>query len=629
MGASGAEGKGGPPPFFFKPHGVAFFQALAVPPGRCYMSRVTADAVRWNLGELYEGPDDPRLAADAQEARQRAERFAAEWRGVLGSAAPSELRRALVEYEHLLELGQRPGFYASLLAAAEGGRPEALDLEQRTTEEQADLRTLLVFVDLELTAIDDARFEALAADPALADYAHFLRALRRFKPHVLSEPEERLLTRKQVSGPSSFVQLYDELAGSLRFRVRIDGNDRILTDGEVMGLLHNPDRDLRTRALRSLLDEYAAQALPLAAVTNALVLDHRIDCELRGYRDVAAPTHLANELEPETVEVMMDVVERHYPTIRRFLALKAKLLKLPRLASADVYAPIDDADDSMPFPKARTVILDAFGRFSGAFADLAQAFFDGQWIDAEIRPGKRLGAFCAAWTPRHHPYVLASYTGTSRDVATLAHELGHGIHYTLARRQTLLNYDPPLVLAETASVFAEMLVTDHLLRLAPDSVRRRRILVATLDEMYGTVFRQHALTRFELALHAARREKRLSADEIGALWWDAQRRLHDDTVEMDPAYRHGWSYIPHFVHSRFYCYAYAFGELLTLALFQRYLHEGAAFLPVYTEILASGGSLEPAALLRRVGFDVTSASFWEAGCGAIGAMVDELAALSV
>jgi oligoendopeptidase F len=612
---------------FFKPHASGFCQALAETSGRCYSTPVVAEPVRWNLGELYEGPDDPRLAADAREARERTERFAAEWRGVLTTASASDICRALVAYEDVLELGQRPGFYASLLAAAEGGRPEALDLEQRTTEEQADLRALLVFVELELTAIDDQRFAELIADPALAEYAHFLRALRRFKPHLLSEPEERLLTRKHVSGPSSFVQLFDELAGSLRFRVRVDGADRVLTDGEVMALLHHPDRDLRTRALRALLGEYAAQALPIAAVTNALVLDHRMDCELRGYRHVAEPTHLANELEPETVEVMMDVVERHYPVIRRFLQLKAKLLNLPRLGSADVYAPIDDADDSMPFAKARTVIVDAFGRFNGAFADLAEAFFDGRWIDAEIRPGKRLGAFCAAWTPRHHPYVLASYAGTSRDVATLAHELGHGIHYTLARRQTLLNYDPPLVLAETASVFAEMLVTDHLLRLAPDAVRRRRILVATLDEMYGTVFRQHALTRFELALHAARREKRLSADEIGTLWWESQRVLHDDAVEMDPAYRHGWSYIPHFVHSRFYCYAYAFGELLTLALFQRYLHEGAAFLPVYTEILASGGSLEPTALLRRYGIDLTSASFWEAGCGAIAAMVDELAAL--
>ncbi len=587
-----------------------------------------ATGIRWDLGELYAGPDDPRLAADAAAARGRAERFAAEWRGVLVRGPDAaDLRRCLVEYEAILELGQRPGFYASLIAAADTGDPRALDLEQRTTEQQAELRALLVFVDLELTAIDDDRFAALLADPALADYAHFLRALRRVKAHLLSESEERLLARKHVSGPAAFVQLYDELAGALRFRVEVDGATRELTDGEVMALLHSPDRDLRRRALRAFLDEYAAHALPLTAVTNALVLDHRIDCDLRRWPDVAAPTHVANEVDAATVTVMMDAVERHYPVIRRFLELKARILGLPRLESADVYAPIDDVAERIPFARGREVIVDAFGRFTGAFADLASAFFDGRWIDAEVRPGKRHGAFCAAWSPRHHPYVLASYAGTSRDVATLAHELGHGIHYTLARRQSLLNYDAPLVLAETASVFAEMLVTDHLVALAPDRATRRRLLVETLDEMYGTVFRQQALTRFELALHAARRERRLSADDIGALWWDAQARLHGDAVQMDPAYRSGWSYIPHFIHSRFYCYAYAFGELLTLALFQRYRVEGAAFLPVYTELLASGGSVEPPALLARLGFDVTSAAFWDAGCATIAAMVDELASL--
>ncbi len=591
-------------------------------------SAVAAAGVSWDLGELYAGPDDPRLVDDAREAHARAQAFAAEWRGALRAGPTAEvLSRALREYEAILELGQKPGFYASLLAAADSGDPRALDLEQRTAEQQAELRTLLVFVEIELTALDDARFAALVADAVLADYAHFLRSVRRFKPHLLNEDEERLLARKSVSGPTAFAQLFDELTGALRFRVGVDGSERVLTDGEVMALLHHPDRDLRTRALRAFLDEYERQQLPLTAVLNALVLDHRIDCDLRSYPALDAPTHLANELDPATVAVMMDVVEAHYPVIRRFLTLKARLLGLPRLASADVYAPIDGVAEHLPIARGRQIIVDAFGRFSGGFADVADAFFAGRWIDAEVRPGKRHGAFCAAWSPRHHPYVLATYTGTSRDVATLAHELGHGIHDTLARRQTLLNYQPPLVLAETASVFAEMLVTDHLLAVAPDAATRRRLLVETLDEMYGTVFRQHALTRFELDLHAARRERRLAADDIGALWWDAQTRLHGDAVAMDPAYRAGWSYIPHFIHSRFYCYAYAFGELLTLALFQRYRHDGAAFVPTYVELLASGGSVEPAPLLARLGFDIAQPAFWEAGCAAIAALVDELAGL--
>jgi len=306
--------------------------------------------------------------------------------------------------------------------------------------------------------------------------------------------------------------------------------------------------------------------------------------------------------------------------------LKARLLGLPRLGSADVYAPIDGTAEHVPIVRGREIIRDAFGRFSGGFADVADAFFAGRWIDAEVRPGKRHGAFCAAWSPRHHPYVLATYAGTSRDVATLAHELGHGIHDTLARRQTLLNYEPPLVLAETASVFAEMLVTDHLLAVAPDVATRRRLLVETLDEMYATVFRQHALTRFELALHAARRQRRLAADDIAALWWDTQSRLHADTVEMDPTYRRGWSYIPHFIHSRFYCYAYVFGELLVLALYQRYRDEGPTFLPRYRTLLAAGGGEAPDVLLHRLGFEVDDPAFWERGFTVVRALLDELRA---
>ncbi len=585
-----------------------------------------ASAPCWDLSDLYAGPADPQLAADTESARAQAERFATAWRGAIATDTldATRLRSALREYEGIQELGLRPGFYASLLAAADGQSAVALDLEQSTTEELAGLRTVLVFFELELAALDEDRFEALVSDPVLADYVHFLRALRRFKPHLLSEAEERLLTRKDVGGRAAFVQLYDELASSLRFRVRVDAEERELTDGEIMALLHHPDRGVRQRALTAFLEGYAAERLPLTAILNALLVDHRIDCELRSYDDLTAPTHLANEIEPSVVATMMDAVERHYPVIQEYLRLKARLLGLERLHSADVYAPLGGPVEAIPFPEARALVLDAFGRFSGGFSDIAASFFEGRWIDAEVRPGKRHGAFCAAFTPRHHPYVLTSYTGTMRDVTTLAHELGHGIHATLARRQTLLSFETPLVLAETASVFAEMLVTEHLLATASDPTTRRQILVATLDEMYGTVFRQHALTRFEIAAHEARRTHRLAADDLASLWWEAQSRLHGDAVAMDPSYRFGWTYIPHFIHSRFYCYAYAFGELLTLALFQRYRREGAAFLPVYTELLASGGSTEPAVLLARLGIDIGAPAFWEGGCAAIAAMVEEL-----
>jgi oligoendopeptidase F len=580
----------------------------------------SADGVRWDLRDLYDGPGDPAIERDLAAARARADAFVAAWRGKLATIGAADLRRALLEYEQLQELAQRPGFYAALLTASDTQDTLALALEQRAAEAQTELRTRLVFFELELLALDDERAQLLVNDSALASYAHFLTQLRRFKPHVLSEPEERALARKDLSGRTAFVQLYDELAGSLRFRV----GDEDLTEGEVLALLHRPDGDLRRQALAALLAPYAAERLPLTAIMNALLLDHRVDCEMRGHADVTSPTHLANEIAPEIVATMMDAVERHTPVIQRFLRLKAKLLGLPRLGIADVYAPLDAASPTIPWSEGRAIVLDAFARFHPQLATLATDLLDHAHVDAEVRPGKRSGAFCAALGPGYSPYVLSTYTETGRDVATLAHELGHAVHYSLARRQTFVHYEPPLVLAETASVFAEMLVTDHLLATTTDPGARRRLLVETLDEMYGTVFRQHALTRFEMAAHAARRTHRLDHDELCDLWMAEQARLLGDSVVIDPVYRTGWSYIPHFIHSRFYCYSYAFGELLTLALFQRYKEEGAAFVPAYLELLAAGGSAAPEALAARLGFDLSSAAFWDRGCAAIARMVDEL-----
>jgi oligoendopeptidase F len=581
-----------------------------------------AIGVRWQLAELYAGPDDPALERDLGEATARAERFTAAWRGRVGAADARSLYEALAEYEAIQEFSHRPGFYAGLLTSVDTQDAVALALEQRTAEMQTELRTLLVFFELEILALDDARMDALLTDPALARYAHFLTQLRRFKPHALSEPEERALARKDLSGRTAFVQLYDELAGSLRFGI----DDEDLTEGELLALLHHPERSRRRRALATLLDAYAAERVPLTAIMNALLLDHRVDCDMRGYRDVTSPTHLANEIAPEVVAVMMDAVERHVPVIQRFLRLKGRLLGLDRLGIADVYAPLDATSPELPWAAGRTLVLEAFERFDPRLRTAALELLDGGHVDAEVRARKRSGAFCAALGPRVAPYVLSTYTGTSRDVATLAHELGHAVHYQLARRQTFLHYDPPLVLAETASVFGEMLVTDHLLADAADPGARRRLLVETLDEMYGTIFRQHTLTRFEMAAHAARRDHRLDHDELGELWMAAQTRLFGDSVDVDPIYRTGWSYIPHFIHSRFYCYSYAFGELLTLALFQRYQDEGAAFVPAYLELLAAGGSAPPEALAARLGFDLASPAFWDRGCAAVAAMVDELAA---
>ena len=583
-----------------------------------------AEGIGWNLDDLYHGPDDPQLEADLAAAKRRAEAFARAYRGRIATLDGPGLAAALAEYEALLALESRPSFYASLLFAADTQNPAAQRLVQRTREAATEAGNAHVFFSLELIALDDGQLERLLASPTLAAYRHYLEAVRRFRPHTLSETQEQLLNQKKLSGQSAFVQLYGELSGSLRFPLELDGERQELTDGEVMALLRNPDAAVRRRALTSFLETYAEHGLVLTSIFNNLLLDHRIECDLRRYDDVVAPTHLANEIAPSTVEAMLGAVERHYPLIQDYFRLKARLLGLERLSYTDVYAPLDTTAERIPFSTAQELIVTAFGRVDGRFAALATDFFQQRWIDAEVRAGKRGGAFCAALSPQHHPYILCSYTGTGRDVATVAHELGHGIHYCLARDQSLLNYDAPLVLAETASVFAEMVLTRSLLDQADDPAARRAILCDTLEDMYGTVFRQTALTRFEMAAHAQRRQGVLSAEDLGRLWWREQEQLFADSVELPPVYRWGWSYIPHFIHSRFYCYAYPFGELLTLALFQRYLDEGPAFMPAYVRLLRSGGSERPEHALARLGMDINRPEFWDRGFAVIRGLLGDL-----
>jgi len=587
-----------------------------------------AEGVQWNLTELYNGPDDPRLEADLAKARRRAEAFAQKYRDkmITGELDGAGLARALEEYEQLSELEGRPSFYANLLFAADTQSQKAQQLVHRTREAATETANIVVFFSLDLIVLEDNHVARLLAAPEMTVYRHYLETLRRFKPHTLSEKEEQLMNQKNLTGRSAFEQLYEELTGSLRFRVNVDGEERELTDGEVLALLRQPNRELRERAFTTFLETHANHALVITSVFNNMFLDHKVECEIRHYDDVVLPTHLANEIAPQTVEAMMQAVERHYPLAQEYFRLKARLLGLDRLKNTDLYAPIAAEAEQLTFSQAQSLILTAFGRFNEQFAALAADFFHKRWIDAEVRAGKRGGAFCAAFTPTHHPYILSSYNGTSRDVSTIAHELGHGIHYSLSRKQKLVNYDAPLVLAETASVFAEIVLTRHLLAETKNPEARRALLCDLLEEMYGTVFRQTALTRFEMAGHQQRRSGQLSADDISALWLQEQQKVFGDSVEMIPAYRWGWTYISHFIHSRFYCYSYSFGELLTLALFQRYLDEGEAFVPGYMRLLESGGSQRPEHALTQLGIDINQPEFWDRGFRVIEGFLADLQA---
>lgn len=589
-------------------------------------SAANGNGVRWDLSDLYAGPEDPRIERDIAEASHRAHEFAQTYRDRLAGFNGASLSRVLAEYEALSELLYRPSFYAGLLFAEDTQNARAQQLVQRTREVTTATANLLIFFPLELVALGDEQVAGLMLAKEMSSYAHYLDMLRRFKPHTLSEKEEQLLNQKSLTGRSAFEQLYDELSGSLRFKVTVDGQQRDLTDSEVMALQRHPNRELREHALSAFLDTHGRNALVLTAVFNNVFLDHKVDCDLRHYDDVVMPTHLGNEIEPETVEAMMQAVERHYGLAQEYFRLKARLIEVRKLKNSDLYAPIATDTEKIPFSEARSLVLGAFGKFSERFALIAEEFFTKRWIDAEMRPGKRGGAFCASLSPNHHPYVLSSYTGTGRDVSTIAHELGHAIHGQLSRCQTWVNHDAPLVLAETASVFAEITLTRHLLEASSSISVRRGLLCDLLDDIYGTVFRQTALTRFEMAGHEKRRSGQLSADDLCGLWLEEQGKLFGDSVEMIPAYRWGWAYIAHFVHSRFYCYSYSFGELLTLALFQRYLDEGEAFVPGYIRLLEGGGSQRPDQALAELGIDIHQPEFWDRGFRVIEGFLEDLKA---
>jgi oligoendopeptidase F len=580
------------------------------------------DAPTWDLRPLYAGPDDPRLEADLAVAATAATAFAERYRERVATLPADALADALTAFETIAARGRRPGFYAGLLFAADTQDTTARRLSDRTREAWVGIANTVTFFTVELKALPDAAFAALTAHPALAGRRHWLAALRRLRPHTLSEPEERILNQKNLTGREALVELFDELTGSLRFTV--DGRD--LSAEEALALLYGPDGGLRERAFTALLDGHAAHGVTLAGILSALANDHRLECDLRHFPDPVTPTHLDNEVRPETVAAMMGETERHYDLAQEYFRLKARLLGIPRLRNTDLYAPLGTTSVTVPFPEARDLVLDAFESFSPQFAGLARDFFTQGWIDATLRPGKRAGAFCAAHAPEGNPFVLLSYTGTPRDVATLAHELGHGVHDRLAAGQRFLDFSPPLTLAETASTFAEMVLMRAQLARETRPEVRREILCAKIEDTIATVFRQNVLTRFEMAVHARRREGPVDTRALGDLWWAENARLYGDAVDMIPAYRWGWSYIPHFIHSRFYCYAYVFGELLVLALYQRYREEGPAFLPRYLALLAAGGGEAPDVLLRRLGFEIDDPAFWERGFTVVRSLLDELQA---
>jgi len=594
-----------------------------------------AAGVRWDLSDLYAAPDDPAIDADLARALEQSRSFAERHRGGVARLGAAELAAAIDALEALNEPVVRAVCYSQLLFSADTSDPRHGALLQRVQERISEIRNTLLFLELEWVALEDDAVEALLADPALARRRHFLASMRRYRPHVLSEPEERILEETANTGRRAFSRLFDQIMSGMRFRVSVDadaaeaGKTEDLGEEEVLSRLYSPDRAMRRAAASALTAGLRANAGPLAFIFNTLVQDKAVDDRLRSYAAPMGARNLANEITDGAVDALLAACVERYPLVARYYGLKAKILGLDRLEDYDRYAPLPGSERSVPFEDAKRIVLDAYADFCPEMAEIARRFFDERWIDAELRPGKRGGAFSASTLPSVHPYVLLNYTGNLRDVMTVAHELGHGVHQTLAAAQGLFEQDTPLTTAETASVFGEMLVFRSLMKRERDPKARLALLCGKLEDAFATVFRQVCMTRFEQSLHAARRaEGELPVARIDELWLDANRPMFGDSVHLSDDYGCWWLYIPHFVHSPFYCYAYAFGELLVLALVRRYDEEGPPFVARYVDLLRAGGSDSPEALLARVGIDIRDASFWRGGLALLEEMVDQAEALA-
>jgi oligoendopeptidase F len=592
----------------------------------------SADGVTWDLHDLYSSVDDPRITHDLDSALQRAQAFEAAYRGQInieGGPPPEVLLTALHELESLFEQMDRPTVYASLVHAAKTDDPRHGALLVRTREQRTVINKHLIFFDLEWVKLADAPAHTLIHHPLLAKYRHYLEQKRAWRPHYLSEPEEKILEEKAVTGRAAFVRLFDETVASLKFPFVHDGRTDLLSLQQINAKLYDADRGVRQASAVGLTRGLQENARLLTFVFNNLVLDHKSDCELRHFTSPMAPRHLANEITDAVVDALMTAAERHHGTVQRYYRLKGRLLGLEPLYDYDRYAPLFPDLPTCDWPTARRTVLESYEAFSPRAGAVIREFFDKSWIDAALRTGKRGGAFSSSAVPSAHPYILMNYTDKLRDVMTLAHELGHGLHQYLSRPVGYLQCDTPLTTAEMASVFGEMLTFQRLQTLYSEPRIRLAMLCSKIEDGFATVFRQVVLTRFEQAFHRARREQgEQTTEQLNELWLAASRPMHGDVVQLTADYGWWWLYIGHFIHVPFYCYAYAFGELLVLALVQKYKQEGPRFVPRYLDLLSAGGSDAPHVLLGRLDVDVTDPGFWELGLRLLGDMVAEAEALA-
>ncbi|MCX5580125.1 M3 family oligoendopeptidase [Kaistia terrae] len=581
----------------------------------------------WNLADLYPAMDSPALVADLARALTDSVAFDAAYKGKLERLArDGGLVEAILAYEALDELLGRIISYAGLVYSGDTTDPVGAKFYGDVQQKITDASTHLLFFTLELNRVEDAILEAaMQADAKLAHYRPWIEDVRKEKPYQLEDRVEQLFHEKSVTGRGAWNRLFDETMASLRF----DVNGEELTLEPTLNLMQDPDEAKRKAASEALAATFKDNIRLFTLVTNTLAKDKEIADRWRGFEDVAASRHLANRVEPEVVDALVAAVIEAYPRLsHRYYKLKAKWFGKDALDHWDRNAPLPKVPGrTIPWTEARDTVLSAYGRFSPEMASIAKDFFDKSWIDAPVRPGKSPGAFAHPTVPSAHPYVLLNYQGKTRDVMTLAHELGHGVHQVLAAPQGALMAPTPLTLAETASVFGEMLTFRALLDGQTDPIQRKAMLASKVEDMINTVVRQIAFYSFERKVHIARREGELTSDQLNAIWMDVQVESLGPAIRLGTGYETFWTYIPHFIHSPFYVYAYAFGDCLVNSLYAVYRQSESGFQEKYFDLLKAGGTKHHSELLAPFGLDATDPSFWQKGLSVLEGFISELEAM--
>ena len=584
----------------------------------------------WDLSELLAEPTDAVIQSQVAAINAAVSAFTDRRAQLQPDMDPEVFLETVEQYETLTELLYNPVAYASLWFSSDTQSTDALTFQNRMQQLMTEVQNKILFFSLWWKELDDAAADRLLdAASANPDYRHFLEDLRRTKPYTLDERSEQIINIKDADGMSALITIYSMLTNRLEFKLEVDGETKTLTRDALMSYVQGPRGDLRAAAYQELYRVYAGEAKILAQIYANRVRDWTNEnIELRHFSSPINVRNVANDIPDAAVDALLDVARRNVGVFQRYFKLKAGWLGMDRLRRYDIYAPLAESDRTIAYGDGVGMVLETFQRFEPRFAQQARRVFDQDHIDSEVRPGKRGGAFCATILPSQTPWVLMNYTGKVRDVATLAHELGHAIHSMMAEEHSVLTQHPTLPLAETASVFAEMMLTDRLLNEESDPMVRREILAAAVDDMYATVVRQAFFVLFEIDAHQAIMENR-STDELHKLYMRNLEEQFGDSVDVAPEFQYEWVSIPHIYHTPFYCYAYSFGQLLVLALYRRYQQEGEAFKSGYLKLLAYGGSARPEEILREAGIDATDPAFWQGGFDVIRDMIDELEAIEL